>query len=162
MIPTSRPLIYDHSWSLDFPRSLYSLSEENSARGYLAKLPMDRASARNRDGPENIWLIDKGVLWMRNPQHYYWTSDAEQLQEVSGPKLDIATVYRDCDAEYVEVSWEHSAPRNADAIYPSSRAFITKLGMQLWESDFVALPPSTQMRSSSPKKDSATLARCSV
>ncbi|KAL9560901.1 hypothetical protein ACKAV7_014930 [Fusarium commune] len=71
---------------------------------------MDRASARNRDGPENIWLIDKGVLWMRNPQHYYWTSDAEQLQEVSGPKLDIATVYRDCDAD--------------------SRAFITKLGMQ--------------------------------
>ncbi|KAI7763760.1 hypothetical protein LZL87_011617 [Fusarium oxysporum] len=71
---------------------------------------MERASARNRDGPENIWLIDKGLLWMRNPQHYYWTSDAEQLQEVSGPKLDIATVYRDCDAD--------------------SRAFITKLGMQ--------------------------------
>ncbi|CVL07731.1 related to tetracycline resistance proteins [Fusarium mangiferae] len=112
---------YDHKWSLNFPGSLYTLREENSARGYLAKLLIDRVSTRSKGAPENIWLIDKKALWMRNPKY------EEGLHQVSTPKQNIATVYRDFDAEYIDVSWGHAVPRK-DKIHPSSLDFVTKLG----------------------------------
>ncbi|TVY59940.1 hypothetical protein Focb16_v003415 [Fusarium oxysporum f. sp. cubense] len=142
---------FDQSWSINRPGNIYDLSEENSARGYLEKLLFDRAHHRNFDGLENIWLIDKGAMWSRHPHQYYCTSDAEAEHE-------IVAVYRGCDAEYVEVSLEQCSHKTADGMAPSSKRFVERLGL---ESDFVALPPSAQMWSS-PKKDSATLARRSV
>ncbi|KAJ4050210.1 hypothetical protein NW761_004996 [Fusarium oxysporum] len=118
----------------------------------------DRAHHRNFDGLENIWLIGKGAMWSRHPHQYYCTSDAEGLQEVPTLEHEIVAVYRGCDAEYVEVSWEQCSHKTADGMVPSSKGFVEKLDL---ESDFVALPPSAQMRSS-PKKGSATLARRSV
>ncbi|EWZ33224.1 hypothetical protein BFJ66_g15616 [Fusarium oxysporum f. sp. cepae] len=149
---------FDQSWSINRPGNIYDLSEENFARGYLEKLFFDRAHHRNFDGLENIWLIDKGAMWSRHPHQYYCTSDAEGLQEVPTLEHEIVAVYRGCDAEYVEVSWEQCSHKTADGMAPSSKGFVEKLDL---ESDFVALPPSAQMRSS-PKKDSATLARRSV
>ncbi|RKK73662.1 hypothetical protein BFJ69_g9104 [Fusarium oxysporum] len=149
---------FDQSWSINRPGNIYDLSEENSARGYLEKLLFDRAHHRNFDGLENIWLIDKGAMWSRHPHQYYCTSDAEGLQEVPTLEHEIVAVYRGCDAEYVEVSWEKCSHKTADGMAPSSKGFVEKLDL---ESDFVALPPSARMRSS-PKKDSATLARRSV
>ncbi|TXB96642.1 hypothetical protein FocTR4_00011632 [Fusarium oxysporum f. sp. cubense] len=146
---------FDQSWSINRPGNIYGLSEENSARGYLEKLLFDRAHHRNFDGLENIWLIDKGAMWSRHPHQYYCTSDVEGLQEAPTPEHEIVAVYRGCDAEYVEVAWEQCSHKTADGMAPSSKGFVEKLGL---ESDFVALPPSAQMRSS-PKKDSATLAR---
>jgi hypothetical protein len=118
---------YDPTWSLDFPMTLDRLSRENSSRGYLAKLLIDRASNRHRDGPENIWLIDKEARWTRYPSK--WIPDIEELQEVPAPRQDITTVYRDCHADYIEISWDHSTARRADD-YPSSKAFITKFAMR--------------------------------
>lgn len=149
---------FDQSWSINRPGNIYDLSEENSARGYLEKLLFDRAHHRNFDGLENIWLIDKGAMWSRHPHQYYCTSDAEGLQEAPTPEHQIVAVYRGCDAEYVEVSLEQCSHKTADGMAPSSKGFVEKLGL---ESNFVALPPLAQMRSS-PKKDSATLARRSV
>ncbi|RKL15080.1 hypothetical protein BFJ63_vAg8090 [Fusarium oxysporum f. sp. narcissi] len=149
---------FDQSWSINRPGNIYDLSEENSARGYLEKLLFDRAHHRNFDGLENIWLIDKGAMWLRHPHQYYCTSDAEGLQEAPTPEHQIVAVYRGCDAEYVEVSLEQCSHKTADGMAPSSKGFVEKLGL---ESNFVALPPLAQMRSS-PKKDSATLARRSV
>ncbi|EXA35275.1 hypothetical protein FOQG_16129 [Fusarium oxysporum f. sp. raphani 54005] len=149
---------FDQSWSINRPGNIYDLSEENSARGYLEKLLFDRAHHRNFDGLENIWLIDKGAMWSRHAHQYYCTSDAEGLQEAPTPEHEIVAVYRGCDAEYVEVSLEQCSHKTADGMAPSSKGFVEKLGL---ESDFVALPPSAQMWSS-PKKDSATLARRSV
>ncbi|KAK2686404.1 hypothetical protein QWA68_014539 [Fusarium oxysporum] len=149
---------FDQSWSINRPGNIYDLSEENSARGYLEKLLFDRAHHRNFDGLENIWLIDKGAMWSRHPHQYYCTSDAEELQEAPTPEHQIVAVYRGCDTEYVEVSLEQCSHKTADGMAPSSKGFVEKLGL---ESNFVALPPLAQMRSS-PKKDSATLARRSV
>ncbi|KAJ4055522.1 hypothetical protein NW756_003342 [Fusarium oxysporum] len=149
---------FDQSWSINRPGNIYDLSEENSARGYLEKLLFDRAHHRNFDSLENIWLIDKGAMWSRHAHQYYCTSDAEGLQEAPTPEHEIVAVYRGCDAEYVEVSLEQCSHKTADGMAPSSKGFVEKLGL---ESDFVALPPSAQMWSS-PKKDSATLARRSV
>ncbi|ENH71931.1 hypothetical protein FOC1_g10002124 [Fusarium oxysporum f. sp. cubense race 1] len=149
---------FDQSWSINRPGNIYDLSKENSARGYLEKLLFDRAHHRNFDGLENIWLIDKGAMWSRHPHQYYCTSDAEGLQEAPTPEHQIIAVYRSCDTEYVEVSLEQCSHKTADGMAPSSKGFVEKLGL---ESNFVALPPLAQMRSS-PKKDSATLARRSV
>ncbi|EXM15110.1 hypothetical protein FOTG_16507 [Fusarium oxysporum f. sp. vasinfectum 25433] len=149
---------FDQSWSINRPGNIYDLSKENSARGYLEKLLFDRAHHRNFDGLENIWLIDKGAMWSRHPHQYYCTSDAEGLQEAPTPEHQIIAVYRGCDTEYVEVSLEQCSHKTADGMAPSSKGFVEKLGL---ESNFVALPPLAQMRSS-PKKDSATLARRSV
>lgn len=59
---------------------------------------------------------------MRNPKY------EEGLHQVSTPKQNIATVYRDFDAEYIDVSWGHAVPRKDNKVHPSSLAFVTKLG----------------------------------
>ncbi|EWY81169.1 hypothetical protein FOYG_15447 [Fusarium oxysporum NRRL 32931] len=149
---------FDQSWSINGPGNIYDLSEESSARGYLEKLLFDRAHHRNFDGLGNIWLIDKGAMWSRHPNQHYCTSDAEGLQEVPTPEHEIVAVYRGCDAEYLDVSLEQCSHKTADGMAPSSKGFVERLGL---ESNFVALPPLAQMRSS-PKKDPAILARRSV
>ncbi|KAF9771629.1 hypothetical protein IL306_010725 [Fusarium sp. DS 682] len=103
---------FDQSWSMDFPYSIYDLVKENSARGYLARLLLDRAVDWSTRAPESIWLIDKGAMWSSHPDQ------------------DIATVYHDCDGDYIEVDWEHAISKSADGLSPSAKGFIEDFGGQ--------------------------------
>ncbi|KAF4457240.1 hypothetical protein F53441_804 [Fusarium austroafricanum] len=81
-------LEYDPSWNTSFPRNLGRLKNEKSARGLLANW-LEGFLDDFRSAP-TFWLIDKNVSWVTRP----------------GLDLGRATVYRDCDGDYVEVHWD--------------------------------------------------------
>ncbi|KAL4728970.1 hypothetical protein ACLX1H_003376 [Fusarium chlamydosporum] len=79
-------LEFDSSWLMDLPDHIYWLSDENSARGYLAYLLKEKAGYLSFDFDierEGIWLIDKEAEWF---------NDADKHHD---------TVYRDCDGEFI-------------------------------------------------------------
>ncbi|RBR18672.1 uncharacterized protein FIESC28_05949 [Fusarium coffeatum] len=102
---------FDQSWFRAFPDSIHNLKNEESERGYLGYW------LAWINGPQRLpklWIIDKEAKW-------------------AGPFFNHDIVYRDFDAEYIQVDWSdvvnyegYGAPRTASL-------FMKK--MELWWRD---------------------------
>ncbi|KAI8654127.1 2EXR domain-containing protein [Fusarium sp. Ph1] len=106
---------FDPSWNRFLPGNIYTLKEEKSARGYLARMLEDLADCSFWT---KLWLIDKNVRWSA-------TSDRE-----------VGPVFYDYDCEYVqiEVSDTHPDP-NSGANESPVACFIRRLG-ELGDEDY--------------------------
>ncbi|KAM0384932.1 hypothetical protein ACHAO7_011848 [Fusarium culmorum] len=80
-------LEFHRSWLVDIPVDYFGWNDENSMRAYFTYLLT--AEDRSPGTFEGLWIIDKDAKWFDG---YHKRPD---------------TVYRDCDAEYIEVDWSN-------------------------------------------------------
>ncbi|KAL6923404.1 hypothetical protein FSST1_000678 [Fusarium sambucinum] len=107
LIPNNITLEFGRSWLTDVPDWIYDLRMENSARGYLSYL-LDKNDSVRID-VEGLWIIDKEAKWFTNLSKHH------------------ATMYRDCDAEYIEVDWADVVNYTGDESPATASKFIQKL-----------------------------------
>ncbi|KAM0349833.1 hypothetical protein ACHAPU_003667 [Fusarium lateritium] len=129
-------LEFDGSWLVDLPNHVYHLADENSARGYLTNLlkqkayhcqlfDIDMGMYMDMDMErEVIWIVDKEAKWFDNADEHH------------------DTVYRDCDGEYIEVSFDDYVRSNlGDGPVPNAAKFLGQLERMDFE-DFYPQPES--------------------
>ncbi|KAL2673846.1 hypothetical protein Neosp_012290 [[Neocosmospora] mangrovei] len=80
---------FDPSWNRFFPDKIYTLKEEKSARGYLAKMLEGLAGCSFWT---KLWLIDKKVRWS------------------ASPGKELGPVFYDYDGEYVQIDVSDTLP----------------------------------------------------
>lgn len=106
---------FDPSWNRFLPANIYTLKEEKSARGYLARMLENLADCSFWT---KLWLIDKNVRWST-------TSDRE-----------VGPVFYDYDREYVQIEVSDTDPDpNSGANESTVACFIRRLG-ELGDKDY--------------------------
>ncbi|KAI8712660.1 2EXR domain-containing protein [Fusarium sp. LHS14.1] len=106
---------FDHSWTRFFPDKIYTLKEEKSARGYLARMLEGLAGCSFWT---KLWLIDKHVRWS------------------ASPGKEVGPVFYDYDCEYVQINVSDTLPDPNSGTNESSVAcFIRRLG-ELGDRDY--------------------------
>ena len=99
-------LEFDKSWITNLPSSMYSMSKEASARGYLAYL-LEKIGWENT-GRRDLWIIDKEAKWSRAVG-------------------ENARVYRDYDAEYIVAHWSKVVNYKGYGAPPTASQFMKDL-----------------------------------
>ncbi|RFN47279.1 tetracycline resistance protein [Fusarium flagelliforme] len=107
-------LEFDESWLGYLPESISLLSSERSEKGYFAYL-LQQSNWRTERGI-TVWIIDSEAKWSR----LYAKNN---------------TVYRDWDAEYVEIGWSdvinyapHEAPATACVFMKNAEYYMWDAG----------------------------------
>lgn len=98
---------FDQSWMEDCgcEMSYYDMKNEQSARGCWASLIRE---AIQRSAPRrSLWIIDKNAKWFK--------------RSVTSERI----VYRDCEGEYVEGSWDDVPYITGDGVSPSASEFLS-------------------------------------
>lgn len=98
---------FDQSWMEDCgcEMSYYDMKNEQSARGCWASLIRE---AIQRSAPRrSLWIIDKNAKWFK--------------RSVTSERI----VYRDCEGEYVEGSWDDVPYTTGDGVSPSASEFLS-------------------------------------
>ncbi|KPA35923.1 hypothetical protein FLAG1_11342 [Fusarium langsethiae] len=114
-------LEFDSSWLVDLPEHIYDLADENSARGYLAKLLKQKAYGCLPFcfKGEGIWIVDKEAKWFGNADEHHYMVYRDGNHD---------TVYQDCDGEYIEVSCDQFTHRYSyDGEFPNAVVFLQRL-----------------------------------
>ena len=94
---------FDQSWMKRLPKNLYYLTMgKSSARKCWSHYLLKSSSNDQR----NVWIIDKSAKWLRDSDR------------------DYDTIYRDCEADYVEADLEDIFDHTGDGISASVSAFI--------------------------------------
>lgn len=104
-------LEFDKSWLTDFPSCTYNLSGESSARGYFASVL--KQTRRRNIARIDLWIIDKEAKW-------------------SGQFFKRDTVYRDCDAEYIEIEWCGVVNYEGYGTPPTASFLMKKIDSWMW------------------------------
>ncbi|EKJ75974.1 hypothetical protein NXS19_002968 [Fusarium pseudograminearum] len=97
---------FDQSWmeGCGLEMSYYDMKNEQSARGCWASLireAIQRAAPRR-----SLWIVDKNAKWFN--------------RSVTSERI----VYRDCEGEYVEGSWDDVPESTGDGVSFSASAFL--------------------------------------
>ncbi|KAH7173967.1 uncharacterized protein B0J16DRAFT_406339 [Fusarium flagelliforme] len=101
-------LEFNESWLDDLPGTVSHAKRENSAQGYFAYLYSK--SSRKGLSFDGLWIIDKEAFW--------FDKDSQ----------DHDTVYRDFDAEYVEVQWSDAVHYETEDASVNASHFMMEIG----------------------------------
>ncbi|KAK7572967.1 hypothetical protein V3481_018152 [Fusarium oxysporum f. sp. vasinfectum] len=100
---------FDHSWNNAFPSRENILKRENSPRGLLAHW-VEILSEESVPAP-NLWIIDDDVRWVARPGQVF------------------ETVYRDCEADYVQINWEATRDNTISLLKGAVARFMDSFGL---------------------------------
>lgn len=100
---------FDHSWNNAFPSRENRLKRENSPRGLLAHW-VEILSEESVPAP-NLWIIDDDVRWVARPGQVF------------------ETVYRDCEADYVQINWEATRDNTISLLKGAVARFMDSFGL---------------------------------
>ncbi|QKD62525.2 uncharacterized protein FOBCDRAFT_286868 [Fusarium oxysporum Fo47] len=100
---------FDHSWNNVFPSRENRLKRENSPRGLLAHW-VEILSEESVPAP-NLWIIDDDVRWVARPGQVF------------------ETVYRDCEADYVQINWEATRDNKISLLKGAVARFMDSFGL---------------------------------
>ncbi|EXA35277.1 hypothetical protein FOQG_16131 [Fusarium oxysporum f. sp. raphani 54005] len=100
---------FDHSWNNAFPSRENKLKRENSPRGLLAHW-VEILSEESVPAP-NLWIIDDDVRWVARPGQVF------------------ETVYRDCEADYVQISWKATRDNTISLLKGAVARFMDSFGL---------------------------------
>ncbi|KAL9560900.1 hypothetical protein ACKAV7_014929 [Fusarium commune] len=110
---------FDHSWNNAFPSRENILKRENSPRGLLAHW-VEVLSEESVPAP-NLWIVDDDVRWVARPGQVF------------------ETVYRDCDADYVQINWEATRDNTISLLKGAVTRFMDSFGLVCDDEDLYDL-----------------------
>ncbi|KAF5229209.1 hypothetical protein FAUST_10572 [Fusarium austroamericanum] len=96
---------FDQSWMEDCKMPYYDMQDEQSVRGCWASLIEDAIDIY--DPSRTLWIIDKNAKWFNR----YGNNDK--------------TVYRKCEGDYIEASWDNVPESTGDGVSLSASAFLS-------------------------------------